>query len=72
MVDKYTKVVLTIIAFCLVVLTVRVMFDFPEAQASRGTDINIASIAGKEIHCGVMDKQLYVGGAPPVGRRLSW
>ncbi len=43
--DLYTRIVLTVIALCLVVLAVDRLWRPAEAQSS-STDVNLASIAG--------------------------
>ena len=51
-IDLYTKVVLTVIAACLVVLTVRGIFPIKEAHAADKGDImqvDIVAVGGEEV-----------------------
>jgi len=58
-VDGYTKVVLTVIAACLLVLTARSLFRVEPAHAQYGrtVDVNISKVGGEAIQTAV------VGGA---------
>jgi hypothetical protein len=50
MVDRYTKFILTVIALCLVWISVR--DTAPPAYAQGIVDVNIQQLAGKRVNCG--------------------
>ena len=51
MVDRYTKFILTVIALCLVWISVR--DTAPPVYAQGIVDVNIRELAGKRIRCGI-------------------
>ena len=51
MVDRYTKFILTVIALCLVWISVR--DTAPPAYAQGIVDVNIRELAGKPVNCGI-------------------
>jgi len=51
MVDRYTKFILTVIALCLVWISVR--DTAPPAYAQGIMDVNIRELAGKDLRCGI-------------------
>ena len=50
MVDRYTKFILTVIALCLVWISVR--DTAPPAYAQGIVDVNIVGLAGQSVICG--------------------
>jgi len=70
MMDKYSKIVVTIIAVCLVLLNVQLMFGpsmVKPAQAQRigGTvDVNIVEVAGTPMRIGPYGFGKYASGIP--------
>ena len=52
MTDRYTKIVLTIIAVCLVWISVR--DTAPSAYAQGTMDVNIVEVAGETLFCSAL------------------
>jgi hypothetical protein len=62
MTDRYTKIVLTIIAVCLVWIAAR---DTAVPTYAQGTmNVNIEQVAGKIIRCGIGCASIGVDGIP--------
>ena len=62
MVDRYTEVVLTIIAVCLVWIAAR---DTAVPTYAQGTmDVNITEVAGRNFSCGILCAGLLDEGIP--------
>jgi hypothetical protein len=63
-IDKYTKVVLTVIAVLLALYLVKPWFVPKQVMAYGATDVNIATVGGKSIKVGYGDFGYGVSGVP--------
>ena len=62
MTDRYTKIVLTIIAVCLVWIAAR--DTAVPAYAQRTMEVNITEVAGRRLYCGALCTGMLDAGIP--------